>query len=85
MAGPPPTTWEEAIELGNKAKAKGKYLCVWGKEAATYYQTTAVASAIKEGGDEVRLAIDNFTPDCWSLPAMQGVFTSLKTSSRAAT
>ncbi|MEO8757145.1 MAG: N-acetylglucosamine/diacetylchitobiose ABC transporter substrate-binding protein [Devosia sp.] len=73
----PPTTWAEAIELGKKAKEKNLYLFGWGKEAATYYRTTAVASAIKEGGDEVRLAIDNFTPGCWSLPAMQSVFNSL--------
>jgi N-acetylglucosamine transport system substrate-binding protein len=73
----PPTTWAEAIELGKKAKEKNLYLFGWGKEAATYYRTTAVASAIKEGGDEVRLAIDNFTPGCWSHPAMQAVFTAL--------
>src|SRR5690242_12560662 len=45
-----PKTWDEAIALGAKAKAKGKYLMLWGKEAATYYQTLAIASAIKEGG-----------------------------------
>ncbi|MET3896878.1 N-acetylglucosamine transport system substrate-binding protein [Devosia sp. UYZn731] len=73
----PPTTWAEAIELGKKAKEKNIYLFGWGKEAATYYRTTAVASAIKEGGDEVRLAIDNFTPGCWSLPAMQSVLSAM--------
>ncbi len=73
----PPTTWAEAIELGKKAKEKGIYLFGWGKEAATYYRTTAVASAIKEGGDEVRLAVDNFTPGFWSHPAFQAVFNSL--------
>ncbi len=73
----PPTTWAEAIELGKKAKEKNLYLFGWGKEAATYYRTTAVASAIKAGGDEVRLAIDNFTPGCWSLPAVQAVLTAL--------
>ena len=31
----PPTTWDEAKELGAKAKEKGKYLFLWGKEAAT--------------------------------------------------
>jgi N-acetylglucosamine transport system substrate-binding protein len=61
----PPKTWDEAIALGAKAKAKGKYLFVWGKEAATYYQTMAVDSAIKEGGDEVRLALENLKPKCW--------------------
>ena len=66
------------LDLGGKAKAKGKYLLGWGKEAATYYQTMAIASAIKEGGDEVRLALENLKPDCWSLPAVQAVFTGLK-------
>ncbi len=74
----PPKTWDEAYELGGKAKAKNKYLFVWGKEAATYYQTLAIASAIKEGGDEVRLALENLKPDCWSMPAVQTVFTGMK-------
>jgi N-acetylglucosamine transport system substrate-binding protein len=74
----PPKTWDEALELGAKAKAKGKYLFVWGKEAATYYQTLAIASAIKEGGDEVRLGLENLKPDSWSHPAVQAVFTAMK-------
>jgi N-acetylglucosamine transport system substrate-binding protein len=69
----PPKTWDEAIELGAKAKAKNKYLFLWGKEAATYYQTLALGSAIKEGGDEVRLAMENLEAKCWSHPAVQGV------------
>jgi N-acetylglucosamine transport system substrate-binding protein len=72
-----PKTWDEMIALGAKAKAKGKYLLVWGKEAATYYQTMAVNSAIKEGGDEVRLALENLKPNCWSLPQIQSVFKAL--------
>lgn len=75
----PPKTWAEAIDLGAKAKAKGKYLWVWGKEAATYYQTLAVDSAIKEGGPEVRLGLENLKPNCWSHPALQAVFTALET------
>jgi N-acetylglucosamine transport system substrate-binding protein len=74
----PPKTWDEAYALGLKAKAKGKYLWVWGKEAATYYQTMLIDSAIKEGGDEVRLALENLKPKCWSLPAVQGVVTALE-------
>jgi N-acetylglucosamine transport system substrate-binding protein len=74
----PPKTWDEALELGAQAKAKGKYLFVWGKEAATYYQTLAIASAIKEGGDEVRLALENLEADCWSKPAVQAVFEGMK-------
>jgi N-acetylglucosamine transport system substrate-binding protein len=73
----PPTTWAEAKALGAKAKEKGIYLLGWGKEAATYYRTSLLASAIKEGGDEVRLAIENLKPGCWSLPAVQGVITAL--------
>ena len=73
----PPTNWDEAIELGKVAKEKGIYLFGWGKEAATYYRTTTVASAIKAGGDEVRLAVDNFTPGFWSMPAFQAVFTAM--------
>ena len=73
-----PKTYDEMLALGEKAKAKGKYLLGWGKEAATYYQTMAIGSAIKEGGDEVRLALENLKPDCWSLPPVQDVFNGLK-------
>lgn len=73
----PPKTWAEALDLGAKAKAKGKYLFVWGKEAATYYQTACLDSAIKQGGHEVRLALDNLKPNCWSHPAIQAAFNGL--------
>ncbi|WP_394940469.1 N-acetylglucosamine/diacetylchitobiose ABC transporter substrate-binding protein [Psychromicrobium sp. YIM B11713] len=69
----PPKTWDEALDLGAKAAAKGKKLFVWGKEAATYYMELAVASAIKEGGDEVRIALENLKADAWSHPAIQSV------------
>ena len=69
----PPKTWDEAMDLGAQAKSKDKYLFLWGKEAATYYQTLAIGSAIKEGGDEVRLALENLEANCWSHPAVQGV------------
>jgi N-acetylglucosamine transport system substrate-binding protein len=73
-----PKTYEEMLSLGEEAKGKKKYLFGWGKEAATYYQTMAISSAIKEGGDEVRLALENLKPDCWSLPPVQDVFNGLK-------
>jgi N-acetylglucosamine transport system substrate-binding protein len=73
----PPQTWDDAIALGAEAKKAGKYLFLWGKEAATYYQTLAIGSAIKEGGDEVRLALENLKADCWSLPAVQDVFAAM--------
>ena len=74
----PPKTWDEAYELGVKAKEKDKFLFVWGKEAATYYQTLAICSAIKQGGDEVRLSLENLKPDSWSQPAVQDVFNGMK-------
>lgn len=73
-----PKTYAQAIELGAKAKAKNKFLFLWGKEAATYYLTTAMVSAIKEGGDEVRLNIENLKPDCWSQQSVQDVFKALE-------
>ncbi|SFC84678.1 carbohydrate ABC transporter substrate-binding protein, CUT1 family (TC 3.A.1.1.-) [Nocardioides terrae] len=72
-----PKTFDEALDLGAKAKAKGKYLWVWGKEAATYYRTLAIDSAAKEGGDEVRLALENLDKNAWSHPAVQGVIDKL--------
>jgi N-acetylglucosamine transport system substrate-binding protein len=63
--------------LGEQAKAKGKYLFVWGKEAASYYLWMMMESAIKEGGDEVRVSLENLKADCWSHPAMQSVFTAM--------
>ncbi|WP_125612746.1 N-acetylglucosamine/diacetylchitobiose ABC transporter substrate-binding protein [Specibacter cremeus] len=78
-----PTTWDEAMALGAKAKAKGKYLFVWGKEAATYYQTMAIESAIKEGGDPVRLALENLKAGCWSLDPIQKVFAALESMVKA--
>jgi N-acetylglucosamine transport system substrate-binding protein len=73
----PPKTWDDVLALGKKAKAKDKYLFVWGKEAADYYLTLAVGSAIKEGGDDVRLALDNLKPKAYSKPAVQDVFKAL--------
>lgn len=74
----PPKTWDEALELGAKAKEDGKYLFLWGLEAADYYGEMAITSAIKEGGHEVRTALDNLEPDCWSHPAIQDVLTKIK-------
>ncbi|SDS66987.1 N-acetylglucosamine/diacetylchitobiose ABC transporter substrate-binding protein [Microlunatus soli] len=75
-----PATWDEVLDLGAKAKAKKKYLFVWGKEAATYYQTLAMDSAVKEAGDDFRLPLENLKPKSWSHPAIQKVFTALETA-----
>lgn len=81
----PPKTWDDLIALGAKAKAKKKYLFVWGKEASTYYRTLVIDSAVKEGGDEVRLALENLKPKCWSLPRSRVCWASWRRSSRRAT
>ncbi|MDN5997596.1 N-acetylglucosamine/diacetylchitobiose ABC transporter substrate-binding protein [Acidipropionibacterium jensenii] len=73
-----PKTWDEAYKLGEQAKAKGKYLFCWGKEAATYYRTLILGTAYKEGGPEVRLAIENLKPKAWSQPVVQQALTALK-------
>jgi N-acetylglucosamine transport system substrate-binding protein len=74
----PPKTWDEALDLGAKAKAKGKYLFVWGKEAATYYLTLALDSAIKEGGTDVLNAVNNLEKNAWSQKPIQDVFTAIE-------
>ncbi|GAB3794784.1 N-acetylglucosamine/diacetylchitobiose ABC transporter substrate-binding protein [Humibacter antri] len=74
----PPKTWDEALDLGAKAKAKNKYLFVWGKEAATYYLTLALDSAIKEGGLDVLNAVNTLQPKAWSQKPIQDVFTKLE-------
>ncbi|GAB3559902.1 N-acetylglucosamine/diacetylchitobiose ABC transporter substrate-binding protein [Spelaeicoccus albus] len=73
-----PKTWDEMFELGKKAKKANKYLFCWGKEAATYYLTMCIASAIKEGGDPVRLKLGNLKPNCWSDDSVQGVLKAMK-------
>jgi N-acetylglucosamine transport system substrate-binding protein len=79
----PPKTWDDALALGAEAKKKKKYLFVWGKEAATYYRTLAIASAIKQGGDEVRVDLENLGKNSWSAPAMQDVFKAMEAAVKA--
>lgn len=74
----PPTTWDELFTLGGEAQAADKFLFLWGKEAATYYQTLALDSAIKQGGDDVRLPLENLEPDAYSNDVLQEVFSQLK-------
>lgn len=73
----PPKTWQDLKALGEAAKAQGKYLFLWGKEAATYYQTFVVDSAIIQSGDDVRLPLENLEEGCWSHPTLQSILTIL--------
>jgi N-acetylglucosamine transport system substrate-binding protein len=70
-----PTSWQDLKALGEAAKAQGKYLFLWGKEAATYYQTMVVDSAVIQGGDDVRLPLENLEEGCWSNPIIQEILT----------
>jgi N-acetylglucosamine transport system substrate-binding protein len=79
----PPKTWDDALALGAQAKKKNKYLFVWGKEAASYYRTLAIATAIKQGGDEVRVDLENLGKNSWSAPAMQDVFKAMESAVKA--
>lgn len=74
----PPKTWKEAMDLGAKAKEKGKYLFLFGKEAATYYLTTMIGSAIKEGGDQVRLNFEKLDKGCYSQQSVVDVFKAME-------
>ncbi|OYN89459.1 N-acetylglucosamine/diacetylchitobiose ABC transporter substrate-binding protein [Parenemella sanctibonifatiensis] len=73
-----PKTWAEALELSAAAKEAGKYLFLFGKEAATYYNTLCIDSAIMEGGQEVRLNLENLKPGAWSQEPLQEAFNGLK-------
>jgi len=68
-----PTSWQDLKALGEAAKAKGKYLFLWGQEAATSYQTMVVDSAVIQAGDDVRLPLENLDAKAWSHPAIQGI------------
>ncbi|MCL2514564.1 MAG: N-acetylglucosamine/diacetylchitobiose ABC transporter substrate-binding protein [Microbacteriaceae bacterium] len=78
-----PKTWDDALALGAKAKAMGKYLFVWGKEAATYYLTFALDSAIKEGGQQVRIDLESLKPGAWSAQPIQDVFKKIEAAVKA--
>lgn len=70
-----PTSWQDLKALGEAAKAQGKYLFLWGKEAASYYQWLVVDSAVIQGGDDVRLPLENLEAGCWSNPVIQEILT----------
>lgn len=73
-----PTTWDDVLALGDEARRSGRHLFVWGDEAANYYQELAISSAIKEGGHEVRVALDNLEADSWAHPAVTMVLEAME-------
>lgn len=74
----PPRTWDDALELGAAAQEQGKYLFLWGQEAADYYLEPLLVSAVKEGGPEVRLKLENLAEDAWTQEPVQAAFNKFK-------
>lgn len=77
-----PNTWDAMLELGELARSNDAYLFVWGTDAATYYQELAITSAIKEGGHDVRIALDNLDENGWAHPAVTQVLAQLESCVR---
>jgi N-acetylglucosamine transport system substrate-binding protein len=78
-----PATWDAMLDLGEQAKGAGMALFVYGADAADYYLELAVSSAIKEGGHEVRVALDSLADGAWGHPAVLGVLRGLEECVRA--
>ncbi|MFT3888639.1 MAG: extracellular solute-binding protein [Arachnia sp.] len=73
-----PATWDAMLALGDLARSAGTSLFVYGTDAADYYLELALSSAIKEGGHEVRVGLDNLADGAWGHPAVLGVLRALE-------
>jgi N-acetylglucosamine transport system substrate-binding protein len=73
-----PKTYDEMLALGEEGQGQGQVPARLGQGGGDVLPDDGIGSAIKEGGDEVRLALENLKPDCWSLPSVQDVFNGLK-------
>lgn len=73
-----PSTWDAVLDLGEHVRSRDQFLFVWGDDAVTYYQELAIASAIKEGGHDVRRALDNLDENGWAHPAVTLVLQQLE-------
>lgn len=73
-----PATWDDLLELGELAEKEKRYLFAWSPDAATYYLELAISSAIKEGGDDVRRALDGLASGAWQHPAVLRTLTQLE-------
>lgn len=74
----PPKTWDDALALCDKAKAKNLYLFTWGKEAASYWKYLALDSAYKQGGPDAVSGIVNLKPGAWSNDTVKAVLNKFK-------
>jgi N-acetylglucosamine transport system substrate-binding protein len=67
-----PKTWDEHIALCKQLKAAG--IAAWtypGKNAPRYMSWPIISTAIKFGGKDVAMAIDNLEPNAWTSDAMK--------------
>lgn len=73
----PPATWDGLRSLGLAARSHGMYLFVRGREASLDLARMVAGSAIKQGGDEVRTALESLAEGFWSLDPVQQALTQL--------
>jgi N-acetylglucosamine transport system substrate-binding protein len=67
-----PKTWDEFIALCKQIKTAG--IAPWtypGKNAPRYMSWPIISTAIKFGGKDVAMAIDNLEPNAWTSDAMK--------------
>lgn len=70
----PPTTWAALLELGQAVAAEGRTLFAWDEECVDQFLEMTLALAIKTGGDDVRLGLDNLRAEAWRHPAVVEAF-----------
>lgn len=73
-----PTTLDEMLALGREARRAGVWLLSWGRDTATWLQRMVLCAAVKEGGNPVRLALENLDPTVWTSEPVQAALAAMK-------
>lgn len=66
----PPTTWEELHHSASSPGQAGRPLFAWDEDTVPDFLDMVITCAIKEGGHEVRVGLDNLAPEAWRHPAV---------------
>lgn len=66
-----PKTWDEHIALCKQIKAAGIAPWTYAGKHPRYFSWPLISTAIKFGGKEVAMAIDNLEPNAWTSDAMK--------------
>ena len=74
----PPTTGPRRSSSGRRPRSRTSTCSAGAGRRRPTTRRCAIESAIKEGGDEVRLALGNLEEGCWSHAAVQAAFSALK-------